>query len=105
MQATRAEFCDPAPVSLAAGSGSASMPVVLETGCGYTGDAFQPLALGADLHPARRSTALVLVEDPILLKKPGVGERVGEKGRPGLGSVMCRHLMRLLVFDPACHGS
>ena len=34
MQATRAVFCDPARVAPAAGSGSASMPVVLEAGSG-----------------------------------------------------------------------
>ena len=76
MQATRAVFCDPARVALAVGSGSVSMPVVLEAGSGC---ASCPLLLDSphiremrsnhsysaqyELHPA--CTALVLMEEPV----------------------------------------
>ena len=66
MQATRAVFCDPTRAAPAAGSGSASMPVVLEAGSGF---ASCPMLLDSnyiwemrsnhsysvqyDLHPAR----------------------------------------------------
>ena len=65
MQSTRAVFCDPGRVAPAAGSGYASMPVVLEAGT--------LLLDSPDIREMRSNhsyegrTAIILVEEPIRL--------------------------------------